>query len=339
MYLTEIILQSPEFQYESSEVVEILSRNYSSPAAKDFISTRIFNSGICKRSFVVPLEQIVELDGLQQRAQIYSSALPAMFEKLLAKSRIALSPNAVISSSCSVPTLPAMDIALIELLKLPHSPLRIPVYQHGCLGGVWALALAAKLNLPQTFVFSYELCSLLFQARSETLTQMMGAVLFADGAAGAVINKSPQDSMLNIIASSDFLIPNSSRILGYDILDTATQLVLSPQIPALLSEFFPPFVSSFLASNGLVLEQVKHFLIHPGGKKILDNLKDSLGLCSKSVESSYATLEAHGNMSSASIFFVLDHFLKKKEYLSSDYVLMFGIGPGINLQLVLCQLP
>jgi alkylresorcinol/alkylpyrone synthase len=339
MYITEILLQSPQFKYDSSEIIRILEQNYKSPQAKDFILNRIANSGIQSRHFVRPLEEIVQLNGLQQRAEFFADALPNLFQELISKSKVKLNPQALITTSCTVPALPALDISLLNCLTLSSTPIRIPMYQHGCLGGVWSLALANKLEAEQTLICSYELCSLLFQAKVETLTQMMAAVLFADGIGAAVISKEAQEPLLKIIASAEYLIPDSSKILGYDILDNATHLILSPQIPALLGTHFPEFIEKFLSSHNLDKSQIKQFLAHPGGRKILDNIKDNLSLGEEFFTSSYAILENFGNMSSASIFFVIDHFLKQGSYISSDYVLILGIGPGINLELVLCQIP
>lgn len=339
MYLTEVLLQCPEFKYDSCEISRILSDNYRTPEAKDFVATRIANSGIASRRFFNELEEIVKLNGLQQRSQIFDETLPTLFAQLLSKKKSVLRPDVVISTSCTVPALPAMDVGLIKNLALDYSPLRVPVYQHGCLGGVWALALANKLKAEQTLVCSFELCSLLFQAKTETATQMMGAVLFADGIGAAIISDNPKNSLLNIVASADFIIPDSTKVLGYNILDASTQLVLSPQIPSLLSTYFPSFIEAFLNSRNLNKSDIKHFLVHPGGLKILDNIKDSLLLKRQDLESSYAVLQEYGNMSSASIFFVIDHFIKLKEFSSGDYVLVLGVGPGINLELVLCQIP
>ena len=339
IYLREILLELPEFKYDSNEISAILEKNYLSAEAKDFIAARISNSGIISRSFVRPLQEIIELDGQQKRSEIFENCLPKLFKQLLEKSKIDLNPQAVISTSCSVPSLPAMDLALLKYMNLDSFPIRIPVYQQGCLGGVWALSLANKLDCRESLICSYELCSLLFQPKTETLTQMMGATLFADGIGAAVIDKEEKNSLLKIIASADFIIPESSKILGYNILDNATELVLSPQIPLLLSRYLPDFLKAFLSAHNLELTEIKHFLAHPGGLKIIDNIKDCLNLEKHSIGSSYAILEKHGNMSSASIFFVIDHFLKQADYSSGEFVIILGVGPGINLELLLCQIP
>jgi len=338
MYINSIFLQSPSYQYDSEKVSQILCNLQTSQESKSFISNRIRNSGIARRNFVLPLEKIITLQGQEQRAKIFAEELPRLFSSLKEKNNLAINPQAIITTSCTMPALPAHDLELIKVLDITTNPLRIPVYQHGCLGGVFSLALASKLEFSEIFVCSYELCSLLFQNNDE-VAQMMGAILFGDGIGAAVVSKTPKQPLLKMLASADYVIPKSEQALGYSISDVATKLVLSPQVPILLKEYVPQFVNTFLAKHGLHVGELNALLCHPGGPKILDNVFEALKIPREKMESSYRVLREHGNMSSASIFFVIDDFFKKAKYRSGEYVLILGVGPGVSLEAILCQIP
>jgi len=174
-----------------------------------------------------------------------------------------------------------------------------------------------------------------FQKNNPTGAQLVGAAIFADGAASVIL--SPEDSGLVIRATQSFLLPNTRHLMGYDILDDGAHLRLDRNLPQALIDVAPGQIQSFLANNGLKIEEINHWLFHPGGSKILDFLESRLCNNPEQARWSREIFDSVGNLSSATVLFVLEHFLKSEVAQIGDKVVMVGIGPGLTLELILFE--
>jgi alkylresorcinol/alkylpyrone synthase len=186
-----------------------------------------------------------------------------------------------------------------------------------------------------TFLASVELCSLVYQGADLQAGNIVGSAIFGDGAACVVI--SPDRGSLRIVDSQSFLIPNTSDLMGYDIFDDGTHLRLDREIPQALLSAAPRAIDEFLDNVGLSSSDVRWWLFHPGGAKILSSLEETLSVSRAQTRWSWESLRDHGNMSSASILFALKGFLDDKEFSSGDRMVMLGVGPGLTLQLNLFE--
>lgn len=295
-------------------------------------------AGVSNRYFSLPPAEILALKGLKQRAELFEECGTMLLQEATAgvlASHQAGDISHFILSSCSVPVIPAIDTKVISSQSISPSVCRIPLFQQGCAGGVVGLALAGKLaeHGGSVIASAAEVCSLVFQPGNTSSEQLVGAALFADGAAAALI--SPGRGKYNIAGAHSYLIPGSRDLMGYDLFDDGFHLRLDRQLPAQLASLAPDIISGFLGSHGLKPSDIRHWLFHPGGLKILEFLRENLHVAYEQCQWSYKVLEDYGNMSSATIYFVLREFMQSEAMCQGDNALIVGIGPGLTVEMIL----
>jgi alkylresorcinol/alkylpyrone synthase len=313
-----------------------------SPHQRELFERFVKSSQISCRHFAVPLETILSLHGSKQRAELFMQEgrplLRDVVQKLLcAADRTASSIDHLLFTSCSSPVIPALDVGLVDDLEFSRSVNRIPVYQHGCAGGVVALAMAYRLLRPgqRAIVSSVELCSLVYQASDLSGGNLVGSAIFGDGAGAVLVDDSTTG--LTFLDARSHLVPGSAHLMGYGIEDDGAHLRLDRALPQALSQQAPSFVRAFLADHSLEPSDIKFWLFHPGGVKILAVLEDAFGIKRESSRWAWEVLEHYGNMSSAAILFVLDAFLKSNVAQPGDRIGMLGVGPGLTIEAILFE--
>mgnify|MGYP001415216373 CR=1 FL=1 len=342
-YINEICTYTPKNKVEREELA-----NFSeawlpdSHELQEKLLRIAASTGVKTRYFAISPLQISQLKGLQQRAETFTKLgteiLLKNLNELLEKSGINPKDIGVfISTSCSLPSIPSIDVNVIDKLELPRTIPRLPIFQHGCSGGVFGIGLAEKLSRSlqkPVLLSSLELCSLVFQPNSHEDVQLVAASLFADGAASLFISNEP--GKLEILDSMSYLIEESSHLMGYDITDGGFHLLLDRRLPDLLLKKAPQVVEKFLERHNSNVKDIECWLFHPGSKKILDNLSSCFKLEFNQCRWSYQVLENFGNMSSATIIYVLKEFLNDPLRPGGN-VLVMGIGPGLTIELLLCR--
>ncbi len=332
---------SANYFYSSDEIISGAERWLSSkPDERDRFQYFVKHSKISKRSFAIPLEKVLSLGGSEERARIFLEVGAELGTRALQKALTGSGiPRAeldgLIYTSCSVPAIPSLDVRIIAQAGLAPTIRRYPFFQYGCAGGASGLAFARELaaNGKRVALLSVELCSLLYHAEDISSGNLLGSALFGDGAACAVIE--PAGSGLQLLASKSLLIPETEHLMGYDIRDDGMHLRLDRDLPSRLSKVAPELIHGFLADNGLTTDQVAHWLFHPGGAKILQALEKDFSLNRSQTAWSWEVLEDFGNMSSASILYVLEAYLRDRAAKSDSYGLLVGIGPGLSVELML----
>lgn len=333
----------PSFKYTFSDVQDVGERWLANNSDGLALFKRLTSAGNNRsRFFAVPPDGILNLNGLQNRAELFEREAPPLGQESLerALSAAGLRPadlSTFLFTSCSCPVIPSVDSLIMERLEMPRATRRIPIYQHGCAGGIIGISLAARLAQPGSKVAltSVELCSLVFHPDDHSGAQLVGSAIFGDGAASVIIDT--EDKGLVIKSTESFLVPESRHLMGYETHDDGFHLRLDRQLPARLADIAPRQVKHFLLSQGLTAEEIDHWLFHPGGVKILDSLERSLCKDRRSATWARDTLTEVGNLSSASVLFVLDRFLNAKVVKHGERILMLGVGPGLTLELILFE--
>ena len=127
--------------------------------------------------------------------------------------------------------------------------------------------------------------------------------------------------------------------MGFDLRDSGFHIVLSKDVPELIRDRVKELAEGFLARQGLRQDDISAFLLHPGGQKLLSFMQEELGLERSDTEISWDILRRYGNLSSASVLFILNEWLVQKEMPSGSYGLLMAFGPGFTAEMILLQWP
>lgn len=313
-----------------------------SPHDCELFQRFVDNSRIEQRHFALPLERILALKGAKERAECFQSEgkrlLRSVVEDLFSCAKA--SPQGIehlVFTSCSSPSIPAIDASIVSELHLRPNIKRIPVYQHGCAGGVAGLAIAHRIVKSDelAIVASVELCSLVYQQDDLSGGNLVGSAIFGDGAAAVLLAGSGDG--LRIVDAQSHLVPNSVHLMGYGIEDNGPHLRLDRALPQALSKHAPAFVTDFLGAHGLNHHDVSWWLFHPGGVKVLAALEAAFSISRERSRWAWEVLERYGNMSSASVLFVLQAFVQSGVAQPGDRICMLGVGPGLTIEAILFE--
>jgi alkylresorcinol/alkylpyrone synthase len=246
----------------------------------------------------------------------------------------------IITISCTGVMIPSLDAHLINDLGFRSDVRRLPITELGCAAGAAALARAWEFlrGLPEATVLivAVELPSLTFQRGDFSQANLISSVLFGDGAAAAVVTGRPAKGP-RILDTESYLFPQSLDAMGFDLKETGFHIVLSKDVPQMIREKIKGLVNSFLERHSLRQEQLSRFLLHPGGQKLLLYMEEELGLSREDTQFSWDVLREYGNLSSASVFFVLHECLNKRDTRAGEYGLLAAFGPGFSAEMALLQ--
>jgi len=235
-------------------------------------------------------------------------------------------------------TTPTLDAKLMQRLGLSPHTKRLPIWGLGCGGGVAGLARAAELapslSGKSVLLVTVELCSLTFQQNDYSKSNLVGTSLFADGAAAVLLNTKGDGPEIH--GSYSTLFSNSAHVMGWDLVDTGFKVRFSRDIPSIVRQYLPQILRNACLTWGILEEKICHYIMHPGGAKVLSAYRDSLGLCEEDLTHAYEILRCYGNMSSASVLFVLAKYLKDTTPKGA-YGLMLALGPGFSAEQVLIK--
>ena len=299
------------------------------------------NSCINIRHFSQPLDWYSAPHSFAEANRIFEQEALALSEKaaLEAMKKADVQPAdvgmVIFVSSTGIVT-PTLDTKLIQRLGLSPNTGRLPVWGLGCGGGVSGIARAAELSHclqgKSVLLVTVELCSLTFQQNDYSKSNLVGTSIFADGAAAALITIDGDG--LAILDSYSTLFPNSADIMGWDLVDTGFKVRFSRDIPSIIRRYLPNLLNDACAKWGIDQDDIIHYVVHPGGAKVLSAYTESLGLANDKLTYAYDILASYGNMSSTSVLFVLEKFMLGSTP-TGDYGVMLALGPGFSAEQVL----
>ncbi len=235
---------------------------------------------------------------------------------------------------------PSLDALLMNRLNLPPNVKRTPIFGLGCVAGASGLVRAADYvrAYPDevAVLLSVELCSLTIQPDDLSVPNLIATGLFGDGAAAVVVaGRARHDRAApRILRSRAVFYPETERVMGWDISQSGFKVVLSADVPSVVLEHAGADVSAFLADAGITRSDVKAWISHPGGPKVLTAMQQSLGLPESAFEASWRSLREVGNLSSASVLMVLEDAISSPPAPGS-YAVMMAMGPGFCSEMVL----
>lgn len=300
--------------------------------------------GIQGRHLSLPREDYLQPSDFTGRNQAFGRVSRELGEKvltdLLRSTGVAAEQvDFLVYTSVTGLSVPSLDAQLMNLLPFRADLRRLPLFGLGCLGGAAGTARLADLlrGSPDSYglLLSVELCSLTLQPQDLSAANLVASGLFGDGAA-AVLMGPAQPNRPRVLATRSVFFPDSEAVMGWDIGQHGFSIVLSPRVPHYAEHHLGPALVQFLQEYGLTPGDIQAWVAHPGGPKVVDALQTALQLPAEALQITRDSLQRVGNLSSASVLFILHEFLQRP-HQPGDYGLMLAMGPAFCAELVLLQ--
>jgi len=323
----------PPHRLDQEAAVERARLLFAGAADLDRVLPVFANSGIRRRYAAVPLDWFEAPHGWPERNRRYLATALDLLDSATGRALDRAGVTAgeigaiVVVSTTGIAT-PSLDALLIERMRLPATVQRLPIFGLGCAGGVIGLARAATIaaSMPDKAVLLLvvELCSLTFRRDDRAKSNVVAAALFGDGAAAALLRCSGDGPA--VIATGEHTWPQTLDIMGWEVAEDGLKPVFSRDIPRLVATKMGPAARDFLGDHRLRLADIDRFVCHPGGPRVIDALEHAFGLGPGVLGDARTVLRDYGNMSAASVLFVLERALEQRW----ERALMTALGPGFT---------
>lgn len=337
----------PPFSRTTAEILPYMEE-WLSGKDKRFVdkAMRIFKyAEVDTRYSIMDVDEVFRKTSFEEKNVHYSREMTKLAEQALlsALESAGLEPDdidIIITTSCTGIMIPSVDAHLINRLKMKQHIMRLPVTEMGCAGGTSALIYAQhllKANPGQrAAIIALESPTSTFQHDDVSMTNVVSAAIFGDGVACTIMGPAPEEVKPVIVASGMYHFYDALHMMGFDLKNTGLQMVLDPTVPEVIQEHFPKVIYDFLAQHKQPLEEVEHFIFHPGGKKIVQLVEGILHGMGRHIDETKKVLKHYGNMSSATVLYVLEAYLNK-EIKANEKGLMLSFGPGFSAQRLLLE--
>ncbi len=300
------------------------------------------NTGIDCRYSSVPIEWYEELHDWPERNRVYLDSALDLLEQaarraLEAAGRRAEDVAALVTVSTTGIATPSLDALLVERMRLAPTASRLPIFGLGCAGGAIGLARAATMAQAQpgslVLFLVVELCALCFRRDDFSKSNIVATALFGDGAAAALL--STEGDGPAVVAAGEYTWPQTLDVMGWDVTTDGLKAVFSRDIPDLVTTRLREAARAFLEGRGLRLADVDRFICHPGGAKVITALESAYGLEDGRLQSERDVLREYGNMSAATVMFVLQRATNGAPPWKR--ALVSALGPGFTAGFTLLE--
>lgn len=309
-------------------------------------ATKIFeNAAVDQRYSIMNPEEVFTQTSFEERNRIYSREVVKIGEKVLLKALKkaqwkAESLDYIITVSCTGIMIPSLDAYLINRLQLRQDIVRLPVTEMGCAAGISGLIYAKQFLQAnpgkRAAVIAVESPTATFLLNDYSMANIVSAAIFGDGAACTLLSSEEQVLGPELIATEMYHFFDAEKMMGFELTNDGLKMVLDQQVPETISAHFPKIIHPFLEKNKLQIQDVNHLIFHPGGRKILETVDALFGEMGKNINDTKEVLRLFGNMSSATVLFVLERFMDKN-IPKNEHGLLLSFGPGFSAQQVLVK--
>lgn len=312
------------------------------------------NAAVHERQFAVDMNWIEESHTFEEKNNLYheravkyslDAADKALTNDLFLEQSIPYEAvdMIVFVSSTGIST-PSLDAYLMNERPFREDVCRMPLWGLGCAGGAMGLGRAddwLQAHPDKTaLVICCELPSLTFQKDDTHIRNLIGTAIFGDGTGAVVMTgvDSPYRTYSKrhgprILATSSHTKKDSTSVMGWDVTNRGLEVIFSKEVPDMVDPFWREHVQSFCQNNTLDIDSIHSFIAHPGGKKVLENMEKSLPISTDKLKHSYSVLEKHGNMSSATVLYVLYDWMRSGEHPNEKSILC-ALGPGFSSEII-----
>jgi predicted naringenin-chalcone synthase len=236
--------------------------------------------------------------------------------------------------------IPSLDAYLINKLNLRQDIVRLPVTEMGCAAGISGIIYTKnflKANPgKRAAVIAVESPTATFQLDDFSMANIVSAAIFGDGAACVLLSSHIDDEGPEILDEEMYHFYNSEHLMGFKLTNSGLQMVLDIDVPETIASHFPNIINPFLEKNNLKTANLDHLIFHPGGKKIVQTVESLFSELGKNIDDTKEVLRLYGNMSSATVLYVLERIMDSKPNKGA-IGLMLSFGPGFSAQKVLLQ--
>ena len=338
VYVGSIAVETPPFTVQQEEVGKILAHRYSdrlSSRSLTLMKGLFTHPAIRKRRFAVDDSEGFFSENPDDRIQRFTrwavDLSAQAIQNALVKAGLSFDDMAgLVVNTCTGYICPGISTYLIEKLGLDRHIRVYDLVGSGCGGAIPNLEVAESLvrgaSHKVIVSVSVEICTATFQMEDD-LSLLVSNALFSDGAAAAVLWDRPQG--LELIASSSYYVPEDRDAIRYIHKNGQLYNQLSTRLPHLVKKAVAQVVKDVLEPRALQVGDIKHWAIHTGGEKIINTVKAEIGLSEEQLRSTRAILAEYGNMSSPTVWFVLNDLLEKG-IERGDFCVMVAFGAGLS---------
>jgi len=343
----------PKHYYTQKVLLDRLQDYWGDQLKNPLLLARLHrNVTVDGRYLAIPAEQYVDIKTWGQANDIWIKVAQELGEQALclALHKAGLQPRdlgALLFTTVTGVASPSIDALLINRIGLPKNIRRTPIFGLGCVAGAAGIARASDYvrayPTQAAALVSVELCSLTLQREDLSVANLISSGLFADGAAAVIVtgpefeSAGPEISGPTILATRSVFYPSTEEMMGWNISEKGFRIILSTEVPTLIRENLGRDVDAFLADNGHQRSDLKSFVLHTGGPKVLDASADALGLHNGQLDASWDCLRKVGNLSSASVLVVLEDVMKNRRPEPGTLGLLAAMGPGFCSELLLLR--
>lgn len=346
-FVVNAVTAHPEHVVNQKDVNGMLKKIW--PKYSEMIEQFSRSTTVETRHLTLPLNYYQDLADMGKRNIIWKAEATRLqkqnISKILSDSKINIEDIGLIASVTTTGlTVPSLEALMMNEFPFSPNTKRLPLFGLGCLAGV------AGINRVNDYLSGHkdkaglllvtELCSLTFQLGDESVANLIGTTLFGDGS-GAVLmvgsdHPLAKKSHFEILKTESVFFPDTERMMGWDMIDSGFQLVLSNEIPILVKEKVGVCIHSFLEKNKITKKDLAFYVAHPGGPKVLDAVAETLNIESHQLGLSWQSMARYGNASAASVINVLEETMNSKVN-TGELGLMMAMGPAFALELSLIK--
>ena len=344
----------PEYYYPQNTLLTAAQQEWKlqRPSIVKPLEQFYTNVKVNARYLAWPLERYRERTTFEERNNAYIESALELGERTICAllDQVQISPQDIdqltIVSTTGI-AVPALDARLMNRIPFSHHMKRLPLFGLGCMGGAAGIARMADYlqGHPQEAVilFAVELCSLTIQRDDLSLENLVASALFGDGAVALLMvgDEHPMSQraqpLPRVIDSQSQFFPQTEHIMGWDVTNSGFKVLLSADIAGLARSEVKPMMETFLDKHGLTIADIDHWVVHPGGPKVIQALEAGLSLRDEALALSWECLAEVGNISSASVLLILDKTMKRSQPKPGEFGVLMAMGPAFSAELVLLQ--
>lgn len=345
--ITTVAKQLPKYSRKTSEVLPFLDLWLKDQESR-FVRKvkKIFEgAAVDERYSIMDPAEVFTATSFEEKNDIYAREVVILGEKVLEKAlkKTNWDPQTldyIITVSCTGIMIPSLDAYLINKLNLRQDIVRLPVTEMGCAAGVSGIIYAKKFleanPNKRAAVIAVEAPTATFQLEDFSMANIVSAAIFGDGASCALLSSYEEDSGPKILANEMYHFYNKEHMMGFKLTNSGLQMILDIEVPDTIGKHFPDIIHPFLAKQNLEIKDIDYLIFHPGGKKIVQMVEEMFQELGKNIDETKEILRLYGNMSSATVLYVLEEIMNKKPQ-KGEKGLMLSFGPGFSAQRVLLE--